>query len=227
MKKLLLYIGLVLFYNLGISAQTDSLNGTKYTPDYHFKEGVYLNFTQVQTDNPVPKSKILTTIDFNDKDFFTKVMAENTISFYNNLGEKIDIEVKNVWGYSKNGAIYVNLNSSFQRITIIGRICHFVANITTYDNVYYDPYYYRYYNSYYYTPRSHSTSSNELRQFILDFDSGKLMEYTVANLEILLMRDPELFDEFNNLRNKKKKQLKFVYIRKFNERNPLYINSNN
>ena len=226
-KRLLLIFSLVPFYSLIIFAQQDSLNGIKYTPDFHFKEGVYLNFNQAQMDSPIPKSKILTTTDYTDKDFFTKVMAESTISFYNSMGDKVDVEVKNVWGYSRNGSIYINLQGSFQRITIIGRICHFVANITTYDNVYYDPYYYRYYNSYYYTPRSNSVTSNELRQFILDFDTGKLYEYTVSNLEVLLMKDPELFDEYNELRNKKKKQLKFVYIRKFNERNPLYINSNN
>jgi len=40
---------------------------------------------------------------------------------------------------------------------------------------------------------------------------------------VLLMKDPELHDEFEALGNKKKKQMKFLFIRKFNERNPLYI----
>ena len=37
------------------------------------------------------------------------------------------------------------------------------------------------------------------------------------------MRDPELHDEYIGLRKRKKKQLKFFYIRKFNEQNPLYF----
>jgi hypothetical protein len=37
------------------------------------------------------------------------------------------------------------------------------------------------------------------------------------------MKDPELHDEFAQLSKKKRRQLKFMYLRKFNERNPLYI----
>jgi hypothetical protein len=37
------------------------------------------------------------------------------------------------------------------------------------------------------------------------------------------MEDPELYDEFNALRKKKKNQMKFLYLRKFNEKHPLYI----
>jgi len=37
------------------------------------------------------------------------------------------------------------------------------------------------------------------------------------------MADPELHDEFSGLSKKKKKQMKFLYIRKFNEKNPLFF----
>jgi hypothetical protein len=60
----------------------------------------------------------------------------------------------------------------------------------------------------------------------MDFSTGKVMEYDVAGVEVLLMKDPELYDEFVSLRKKKKKQLKFMYIRKFNEKNPLYFSIN-
>jgi hypothetical protein len=49
------------------------------------------------------------------------------------------------------------------------------------------------------------------------------MEYETKNVAMLLMPDPELHDEFARLRSKKKQQLRFMYIRKFNERNPLYV----
>ena len=62
-----------------------------------------------------------------------------------------------------------------------------------------------------------------MRQYLLDFDTGEVMDYEKDNLEILLMKDPELHDEYSQLGRKKQKQLKFLYIRKFNERNPLYI----
>jgi len=62
-----------------------------------------------------------------------------------------------------------------------------------------------------------------MKQFIMDFETGKVLDYNVQNMEIVLMRDPELYDEYMGLRSRKKKQLKFLYIRKFNERNPVYF----
>jgi hypothetical protein len=37
------------------------------------------------------------------------------------------------------------------------------------------------------------------------------------------MKDAKLYEEFVRLPRKDKKDLMFVYIRKFNENNPLYI----
>jgi hypothetical protein len=37
------------------------------------------------------------------------------------------------------------------------------------------------------------------------------------------MKDPSVYDEYVQLSGKKKKELMFVYIRKFNEKNPLYL----
>jgi hypothetical protein len=64
---------------------------------------------------------------------------------------------------------------------------------------------------------------NELKQYLIDFESGKVLEFDVDNTELLLMKDDKLYEEYVQLSRKKKKDLMFVYIRKFNENNPLYI----
>jgi hypothetical protein len=64
---------------------------------------------------------------------------------------------------------------------------------------------------------------NELKQYLIDFDSGKVLEFDVENTELLLMKDDKLYEEYVQLSRKKKKELMFVYVRKFNENNPLYI----
>jgi hypothetical protein len=63
-------------------------------------------------------------------------------------------------------------------------------------------------------------------QYLIDFETGKILEYDVDNTELLLMKDSELYEEYMRLPNKKRKDLMFVYIRKFNEKNPLYFPSN-
>lgn len=223
---------LMAFYSLAAFPQ-DSLNMIRYTPEFRFKEGIFLGFDQVKQNNPIPKSSIITTVAYDAPDFFERVLSEKKIQVFDNLGTKQEVPVKNLWGFSRNGVLYINLNDGNYRITIVGSICHFVASLTTYSN-YGSPYYSSYgypYGGYYdpYSPYSspYSTTGNtELKQYLLDFKTGNILEYDVESIELLLMADPELHDEFAALNNKKQKQMKFMYLRKFNERNPLYFPKN-
>jgi len=209
----------------------------KYTPEFKFKDGIYMNFDQVKANSPIPKAKLLTSIDYNDRDFFNKVLEGEKIYFYDNIGVRQEIEKSNIWGYSRNGVLYIQVQDNFNRITFIGNICHFVADITTFDSRsynpygYYDPYYspysyssyYNPYNPYYSPYRQSNLSRNELKQYLIDFESGKIVEFDVENTELLLMKDSQLYDEYVQLPRRKKKDLMFVYIRKFDEKNPLYL----
>jgi len=227
---------------LGISLQylsgQEKEGMVKYTPEFKFIDGIYLNFDQVKLNSPIPKAKLLTSIDYNDREFFKKILQINKIYFYDNMGVRQEIVKNTIWGYARNGVLYVQIQENFNRITFVGSICHFVADITTYDSryynshygyydTYYSPYgygsYYNTYNPYYSPYRQSNVARNELKQYLIDFESGKVMEFDVENTELLLMKDSQLYEEYVQLSRKKKKELMFVYIRKFNEKNPLYI----
>ena len=216
--RLFIFLLMTLF-NVDVAAKSDSVvNLVRYTTEFKiFRDGFYLNFDQVRTNKPIPKSRILTSIDYKSKTFFDQVTESQTFTYFDDFGNSQDVETNKLWGYSKNGILYINIGGSFNRITIMGNICHFVANVTTYSNRYNSPYG----SPYGYGSPNHRTT--ELKQFLLDFNSGKVLEYDNKNVEMLLMTDPEIHDEFSRLRAKKKQQLRFMYIRKFNERNPLYI----
>ena len=47
----------------------------KYTPDFRFNDGIYLNFEQVKMNSPIPKAKLLTSVDYNDREFFKKILG--------------------------------------------------------------------------------------------------------------------------------------------------------
>lgn len=196
----------------------------KYTPEFRFNEGIFPNFMTVKQNTPIPKTRLVTDADLFSRDFYEKVTEKKRIIYYDDYGIKQELNTSNIWGYGRNGVLYINLGSKFHRISFVGSISHFVATLTSYNPGYYDPYYSRnyYYDPYYRSPRSGYTST-EIRQYLIDFETGKLMEFDVPSVEILLMKDPELYDEFMQLRRKKKKQFKFVYIRKFNEKYPLYF----
>jgi hypothetical protein len=214
----------LLLFSAQCLAQIDSSGMVKYTPDFKFIEGVYLNFDQVRTNSPLPKSRIISTYDYNDPDFFEKLFEKDVISYYDNLGNRSELKAKNVWGYSRNGFIYVKMADGFFRITLIGSICHFIATETT-TNYYNSPYPYNYYmDPYRMGPTTNSTT--EMHQYLLDFDTGRVLDYTEESLEVLLMQDPVLHDEYVSLSKKKRKQMKFMYIRKYNEKHPLYFPKN-
>lgn len=199
----------------------------RYTPDFKFKDGIFLTFEQVRQNNPIPKSLIVSKVLYDDPDFYDRILQGSNIQFFDKLGTVQEVKVRTIWGYSQNGILHINVNDGFYRITIIGKICHFVADLTTHNNYYNPysysyayPYYYPYYNPYSSYPDRRTT---EMRQYLLDFTTGDVMDYDVPEIEVLLMADPELHDEYTSLSRRKRKQSKFLYIRKFNERNPLYF----
>ena len=220
-----------------LSGQEDKTGLVKYTPDFKFNDGIYLNFDQVKMNSPIPKAKLLTSVDYNDREFFKKIFEGDKVYFYDNMGIRQGIGKNNIWGYSRNGVLYIQIQENFNRITFVGNICHFVADVTSYDSrnygspYYYDPYYSPYgysnyyspYNPYYSPYRQSGLQRSELKQYLIDFESGKILEFDVDNTELLLMKDSQLYDEYVQLSRRKKKDLMFVYIRKFNEKNPLYI----
>jgi hypothetical protein len=241
MLKILRIIFLISLFSQGIPvirvSGQEKEGMVKYTPEFRFTDGIYLNFDQVKLNSPIPKSKLLTSIDYNDREFFKKILEGDKIYFYDNMGVRQEVAKNSIWGYSRNGAIYIQVQDNFNRITFVGNICHFVADVTTIDSRsynspygYYDPYYSpysysSYYNPYspYYSPYRSNMTRNELKQYLIDFESGKVLEFDVSNTELLLMKDNKLYEEYVQLSRKKKKELMFVYIRKFNENNPLYI----
>lgn len=218
-------LGLILLLALfsGASAQSDSVSEAV---DIEFNEGIYIVFEQVKLNTPLEKSRVITKIDYNDPDFFNQVLSIKELSFYDDKGMKQSVPVKSIWGYAKNGDLYVGINNQYCKVSYLGSICHFI--VTNFQTVYestYDPYYNS--NPYYYPSAGmrYANPKTELRQFLINFETGQVVDYTADNILALLANDPQLYDEYAALKKKKREQLKFFYIRKFNQRNPLKIPS--
>jgi hypothetical protein len=222
--RLLSIFSILFLHYIVLFGQIDSSKLVKYTTEFRFSDGLFVNFEQVKNNKPILKSKILSSVDMEADDFFNNILKEKVLYYFDAYGIKQDIKVNKIWGYSKNGSLFIRVGEDFSRISYIGSICHFIANVTTYDNRYYDPFYANsYYNRYGVSP---NTSSSEMKQFIINLKTGEVLDFEVKNVEAFLMRDPTLYDEYIQLRSRKKDQLKFLYIRKFNERNPLYFPAN-
>ena len=155
------------------------------------------------------------------------IVASSKISYFDDLGVKHEVETRKIWGYSKNNLVYINIGENFNPISIVGNICHFVATIKNSDPHYSDPFVNPGFGFGMSTMTPSTYETTGMQQLLMDMNTGKLYEYTVVSMEILLMKDPQLYDEYMALSNRKKKQFKFLYLRKFNENNPLYFQNIN
>lgn len=233
LRQFSLLIILLTCFNF-VNGQNDSVKMVKFGPGFRFMDGIYLNHSQLTNNNPIPKKRIVTELNRNDFDFFSKLINQDKIEYYDSYGLRTTIKVDDLWGFCNRGSVYINTNNEFFkllisgsvnvnatkeffRIPVLGSICHFVANIDVYD---FDNASAAY--GYYSTPLT-QTKHTEIQQFIMDFKTGKILEYDVENLTTLLRSDSTLYNEFTNLKKRKQNDLKFLYLRKFNEKFPLYI----
>jgi hypothetical protein len=228
MKKKVSIIMILVTICLSIHAQIDTIphGDVIYSPAFKFKDGIFLNFEQLKMNAPIPKSQIVSEIDYDSFDFFEKVLDNSEIILYDELGVKQKIKIEKIWGFSDKGVLYVNLNDDFHRIPVFGSISHFIADKTYQD---YDPYSYNSYNPYnrYNSYYSDSRPTKTVMvQYLLDFETGKFYEFDVKSVELLISKDPDLFQEFSGLSGQKKNKLKFLYVRKYNQKHPVYFPKN-
>ncbi len=196
-----------------LNAQTDSV---PLTPDFRFSDGIFLNFQQVKTNSPIPKDQIITDISQWDVKYYDKLLSQKQITIMTGDGQQT-IPAKDIWGYSDNGSLYIKWKDDFAKITTKGFLGHFAA---TEEKVTYNPYSTWYYDPYY----DNYEKTREIRNFILDFNTGDIYPFTPkALLQIFQKYDPQLYAEYAKLRPRKQSKLIFVYLRKFNQRHQTYI----
>jgi hypothetical protein len=193
-----------------LHAQKDSV---AYNSDFRFKDGIYLSFESFRYNKPIPKSAIVSTFNREEIDFMRKVVSRKTITYRDSSGMVQEITPGSLWGFCENNSVYIRYNGDFNKIVVMGSIAHFTAMYTTYLSG--GPT----------TPAGATTGApvESVQQYILDMQTGKVMLYVLANMEELLQRDEALYKEFMALKKGKRKKMMFFYLRKYNEKHPVYF----
>jgi hypothetical protein len=205
-----IFILLMLIHVIGLS-QNDSV---PYSREYEFKEGMFLTVEQFRKNDPIPKSDIISSYPKSQVDFMKQVMDQKYISYKAADGSEQKAETGSLWGYCQNRSLYINFNNDFNRINQIGTLSHFTAVVST-PMRYNDPM-----NNY------GINTTDEMRQFIFDTRTNKVVDFNVHHMEILLQNDPSLYEEFMKLKRRKKADSIFIYLRRYNEKHPLYLPAN-
>jgi len=209
------FISIFLFH-LNSFSQNDTIGKTRFSTSYIFNDGVYISFEQLLLNKPLSFERI-TNGNKNALNWYDNLFKSQKINFLDDFGVQQSINTKQIWGYCRSNALYVNYNDDFFRIPYIGKISHFVGTQTVRSDFGYDTYYG--YNS----GMLPSYETSHVVQNIIDFESGKIYPFTLETVQAFISKDAERFNEFNLLKKNKKKQMLFLYIRRYNERNPLYL----
>ncbi len=161
---------------LGFKAfsQADSL---KYSRDFLLNEGLYLTYSDFRHNWPISKEKIITDIKKEQLDFYSKLIEDEKIEYVERNGKNDKVRSENVWGYCQNNVIYVNLRKSFFQIPTFGAISYFIASV---DINTYSPGV----NMFIGAPiqTGGTTNAKELREFLMDFYTGNLYDFSVDKL---------------------------------------------
>lgn len=213
------FLPIILLFSFisSVYSQSDSV---AFSKDFILYEGLYLSYTDLRHNWPIPKEKIITKIDKDQLEFYSKLIEDDKIEYIERDGNKATIAAEKVWGFCQNNVIYLNSNKSFFRITVFGAISFFLASVPV---TYTSPGYNVFING----PGGNSTTTaKEIREYLMDFYTGNKLEFNFENLENMLKRDDEIYKEFMALSRKKKKDQATRFIRKYNEKHPVYFPKN-
>lgn len=202
-----------LFFSLCTFAQT---NTVAYSRDYEFKEGLFITLEQFKKNTPILKSAIVSVLPKDQIDFLTQITEQKTVTFKDSAGVEQKIETSTVWGFYQNRTVFINFNNDFNRVNVIGTLCLFSA-VVTQAPLRNEPIGDMY---------AIEPSFTELRQFVFDTQTNKVFDFNVKNMELLLKNDAELYAQFMKLKKRKKADSIFIYLRKYNEKHPLYLATN-
>ena len=228
MKVFFLHVFLWIGLAGKVLSQNDSLS---FVPDVVLKDGVYLSYEDLKTNNPLPKENILVPGDKIQSDFISKTLTDNKEIIFTYKNSQYRAEVSKIWGYCQNGNVYIHYKGDkFWRITVFGNISHFMATFMVK----------RYVNSggygmggmgmgfggmggmgYGMGGPSVPVIQAETHEFLLDYYTGEIEECTPTYLEALLSRDASLYAQYMKLKKKKRKEFMIMYIRKYNAAHPV------
>lgn len=187
--------------------------GVKYSSEFKFKEGIYLSFSQFSRNAPLPKENIISAGTWQSADVIKDALERDMFSYKDSMGVIREEKSSSVWGYCQNNTLYIRLNDKFNRMVVVGTLCHFTSTIFVRSG-YNDPYF----------PQS-GMATEQVVQYVLDTEKARVVGFTVSEMNEILQRDAGLYKEFSALKKRDKKNSLFIFLKKFNDLHPLYFPS--
>jgi hypothetical protein len=216
-----LFVILILSIKIASAQNSNQAEMVKYSAEYLFKDGIFLDFNQVKNNNPILKNDIVFVEKYSETEFYERILDKKKFEYKDANENILSVASNQIWGYSQNGTLYIRWNSEFYRIFNVARFSHFVVYENVYVNNFNDPFMTT--DPFMTSMNMSANMSKMMKQYVLDFETGNIMEYNTQTLFKIMSNDEQLSKEYSDLSNRKKRQLMFLYLRKYNDKYPLYL----
>lgn len=210
MNYKLAIITIGIFLTLKVFAQSDHYHFVHF--EKIFEEGIYLTFSDFARQTPVKKTSIIAMEDPEHPNFILKVLAYKQFSYFDSLGNQITVNSNDIWGIVRRNSLYVLYESLLSKVQLNGRWGYFNTYQTSHTP------------ALSLAPGGHYAvhvpvnTSKRTSTLIIDLKNGKITEFKRKKLYEIMSIDSCLLNEYKSLSRRKQKKLKYLYLRKLNDR---------
>jgi hypothetical protein len=235
---------LLSFFLLSTASSSFAQQKVEYTPDFVFKEGIYLSFEDFKNNNPIPLTHILSNFDIRSLDYVWQVLRIDTITYFDNLFEERLAPVNQVWGFCSNNKVHVGINTversnrwddrDWFPLISIGTYSYFTAIILVERFMAPSPGLMMpgagmAMNDPMFNNQMNSFQESISIQMLLNFSDGEFIQLATGDLNsvspklmtVLLQKDTVLLREYLDKSGRDQKQASMFFVRRFNQRHPI------
>lgn len=204
-----LFTSCLLLIVISLDAQRDTL--ARYGPGFRFQDGIYLDFQDFEDNCPSYRlnhlryedGQPLSAFDFRKPVYAQKAPTDSLTRVFRD----------SLWGYASNGQIFLQNQGYFDRLVVIGSICHIIHREEVID-----------YNPVYGAGAAGFPVRREIQvEYMVDMKSGDKMVFDANVLLEVVSDDPIIFRDFERLSNRQRKQSKYLYLHRYNREHPVYF----
>lgn len=184
-------------------------DSVRYSGGFVFHDGIYLDFQAFRENAPSIPMAALTTAQGRQ---VTDLSSTNgRLSYPDSAGRPTRLDLDRTWGFCDKGVVYVRAGNGFSRIGLMGTLAHLVFD-ATYQN--FDPYMFN----------GGATYAVEEQRF-LNMGTGAFLPVNAAGIQQAISGDAILKEDFDALSRKQRNKpgTIFLFMRRYNDRHPLYF----
>ena len=175
----------------------------EYYGGFDFREGIYRSWQEFRMNAPsVPLASLVNSEGQAVSDLLT---VDGRVFVLDSTGKRQRIPIDRIWGFCNDDGIYKNIRNGFQRIIMLGSLCHMMVEEWHVGGGLLDP-------------------GTPVRiQRLLNMRNGSYDVFHASSLAVGIRDDQQLYKEFLAIppRKRNKDEVLFQFLRKYNQRNPL------